>query len=137
MSNPVRTYIDNFTRLLVMAGKMLPDNQYISEVRNKFNIAKNDENSFVELTGPVIWEYREQIKRNNRAEIMSYNYKSRIESACTDEDDKQLAVNFIATILDRCKTVTEAEWTAVHSVVSSILQAYSNYLLKCKAEMNK
>ena len=140
LQDTVNTAVKNFCQDMtfiidVVYGKNKKDNLLI-DVRDKFVvIRKENPNGIVEVAGPYIWKYREQIKNKDANFFLHNTFENDIINSqggvaeITPIDD-------ITVILNKCKltwhTFQKIEQDTIMKHVQNLLRSYATYVSATK-----
>lgn len=128
---------ENLTKLINALLSKNRDNVDLLQMKDQLNVARKEmPRNIVELVGPHVWKYREQISNRDFNNLLNNVYENDVIEAAGDEivDNDKLAK--ASRIIQICKLTwhmfTAPEKEVIIKYITALLSGYAGYLSAIK-----
>jgi hypothetical protein len=135
----IREYLSALNYVVEVGRQKISNDPEFDRVREEFMVARrNNPDDLVRLSGPLLWEYREQIKTGEIEFFVNKDFTSDVEKF-GDKAGKKItqsemdrSVVLISNIKKSWNGCSPAEQKSLVSKTQSLLTSYVKYLKTCK-----
>ena len=132
----VRKFGQSLSFIIETGAKKLSRDSDFGEVREQFLIAKrNNPEDLIKLSGPPIWQYREQIKNGDIQHFLEKDFTEDIESFGKDEsghsvsrEELEKSAKLVQNIKKTWTTCSKKEQSILVKKVQILLSLYARHL---------
>lgn len=135
----IKKFMNDLNYIFEAGKNKLKNDVEFEKVRNQFLVARrNNPEDLVKLSGPPMWEYREQISKGEVGFFLEHDFSEDVqkfgstETESISKEDFDQTVELISSIRKAWIICTEGEKKLLTQKVQNMLKSYAEYLMTDK-----
>lgn len=134
----VSNFANNMSKIIQAVKEKQKQNIDIIKIQDMFSVARRETpEMIVQMAGPYIWKYREQISTGNVDFFLANNFEEDIIEANGKKEIAEISEFENTALLMQCAKRTwhmfiPAEKQNIIKLIKSLLQEYAKYISACK-----